>query len=246
MLILAMLDFTCSSTTFINGSLANSRRFESLREPKIEFQLVFLRQYLISSFSLEILNMAELFRSLLPHGLARSLSVHHLAITCRSSEAEPEPCPPALSIPTPSLAFWSLLALSTAVLAMAAMAGRSSLPLQLLRSSSVSTKRSTTSLSSRRTSTVPRIINSATAVRRRRRGRFGSRRRAWPGHLGPSLAQLSSPTGERGSWDAPRLFPTTAGDLPPPESAAGDLPVQTHVKDRAQQFDIREGSNCEP
>ena len=128
MLILAMLEITCSYTTLTNGSLANSRRFESLREPKIEFQLVFLRWYLISSFTLEILNVADLFRSLLPRGLACSLSVHHVAVACRLSEAETEPCPPALSIPTPSLAFWSLLALSTAVLAMAAMAGQSSLP----------------------------------------------------------------------------------------------------------------------
>ena len=96
--------------------------------------------------------------------------------------------------------------------------GRAELGLPLLRSPSVPTKRSTTSLSSRRTSTGPRIINSATAVRCRQHGCSGSRRRAWLGHLGPSSAQLSSPTGERCSWDAPRLFPTTAGDLPPPES----------------------------
>ena len=51
---------------------------------------------------------------MLPRGLARSLSVRHLAIACCFSEAEPEPCPPALSIPTPSLAFWRLLALSMA------------------------------------------------------------------------------------------------------------------------------------
>ena len=63
MLILAMLEFTFSSITFINGSLTNSCRFESLREPNIEFQLVFFRRYLISSFSLEILNVANLFRS---------------------------------------------------------------------------------------------------------------------------------------------------------------------------------------
>ena len=37
MLILEMLEIAYSYTTLINGSLANSRQFESLREPKIEF-----------------------------------------------------------------------------------------------------------------------------------------------------------------------------------------------------------------
>ena len=41
MLILAMLELTCSSTSLINGSLANSRWFESLREPKFVFQSYF-------------------------------------------------------------------------------------------------------------------------------------------------------------------------------------------------------------
>ena len=84
MLILAMLEITCSYTTLTNGSLANSRRFESLREPKIEFQLVFLRWYLIHSFSLEQ-DMADSARwrstghvapSLLAWPLACHLVVH--------------------------------------------------------------------------------------------------------------------------------------------------------------------------
>ena len=125
MLILAMLEITCSSTTLINGSLANSRQFESLRESKIEFQLVFLRWYLISSFSFEL----ELGRhhaqevqsaccthspSLLAWPPARHLAVHKYR----------DPSSPALStlslsfpLPSPALSKPALAAAMNAVAA---------------------------------------------------------------------------------------------------------------------------------
>ena len=76
--------------------------------------------------------VAGLFRASTPRGLARSLSDRHLAVACRLS-SRARALFLDISILTPSLAFWSLLALSMAVLAMATVAGRSSLPPPLFR-----------------------------------------------------------------------------------------------------------------